>query len=373
MRDALAERLLANVMEWSPEDIARERPILQAMATYKYDEYQQFAPGMRFVERLALWLSQFKTKEERQVAYDFVRKRLIFYSSAEMIHLVSIAFPDHILPLLFSRAAQSLKIAEKSISRIANSIEFRELQRRCLFLGLSDGAHIDIFRRSNPDLTHEQILQTYEISTGKAQSMKNELNKDIEQILNKDKQKEKDAYFRVVFLLDDFSGSGMSYIRKDISSGRFEGKIAKFYEQLVNPESSVLKLISLKDLHICVVFYIATEKSRSHITELLHELSNQHNIEWSIQIVQLISNDFMLQNSVDAKLLELTESYYDPSVEDEHTRKGGTDVKRGFARCSLPLVLSHNTPNNSIFLLWAEEKFKVQGLFPRVSRHRSEP
>jgi len=37
MRDALAERLLAEIMGWSPEDVARERPSLQAMATYKYD------------------------------------------------------------------------------------------------------------------------------------------------------------------------------------------------------------------------------------------------------------------------------------------------------------------------------------------------
>ena len=32
MRDPLAEWLLATVMEWSQEDVARERPILQAMA-----------------------------------------------------------------------------------------------------------------------------------------------------------------------------------------------------------------------------------------------------------------------------------------------------------------------------------------------------
>ncbi len=60
MRDALAERLLANVMAWTPEDVARERPVLQALAAIKYDEYQQFSPGMRFVESLALWLAQFE-------------------------------------------------------------------------------------------------------------------------------------------------------------------------------------------------------------------------------------------------------------------------------------------------------------------------
>ena len=66
MRDQLAERLLARVMAWSPEDVARERPVLQAMAAYKYDEYQQFSPGMRFVESLALTLSRLKRLPKRR-------------------------------------------------------------------------------------------------------------------------------------------------------------------------------------------------------------------------------------------------------------------------------------------------------------------
>src|SRR5690349_194260 len=92
MKDALAERLLAAVMNWKEEDVARERPDLQAMAAYKYDEYRQFSPGMRFVESFALWLNQFQTQEERVIAYDFVKKKLVFCSSAEMYHLVAMAY-----------------------------------------------------------------------------------------------------------------------------------------------------------------------------------------------------------------------------------------------------------------------------------------
>src|SRR5688572_22633980 len=93
MRDALAERLLAKVMNWSPADVARERPILQALALLKYDEYQQFSPGMRFVESLALWLEQFEA-DERQIAYDFIRSRLVFLSEAEMAHFAAVMYPD---------------------------------------------------------------------------------------------------------------------------------------------------------------------------------------------------------------------------------------------------------------------------------------
>lgn len=54
MRRELAERLLANLMAWSDAEMATEREILDVFANYKYDEYQQYAPGRRFLESLAL-------------------------------------------------------------------------------------------------------------------------------------------------------------------------------------------------------------------------------------------------------------------------------------------------------------------------------
>lgn len=59
----------------------------------------------------------------------------------------------------------------------------------------------------------------------------------------------------------------------------------------------------------------------------------------------------------DAAFLALVDgdSYYRTRPLDEHETKGGTDtVKRGFAACGLPLVLAHNCPNNSVYLLWAD-------------------
>lgn len=77
MRAHLAERLLAAVMGWRAEDIGQERPVLQEMASFKYDNYQQYSPGMRFVESLALWLDQFRTREERAIAYEFFKRQLV--------------------------------------------------------------------------------------------------------------------------------------------------------------------------------------------------------------------------------------------------------------------------------------------------------
>src|SRR4051794_8120460 len=109
MREALAESLLAEVMAWDNDDVARERPALQAMADYKYDEYEQYAAGSRFIERLARWLGRFDAGS-RAAAYQFVRDRLVFISRAEMRHLIGLAYPDHVRPRLIARAAADLGV-----------------------------------------------------------------------------------------------------------------------------------------------------------------------------------------------------------------------------------------------------------------------
>jgi hypothetical protein len=220
MKDALAEWLLAEAMEWSQEDVARERPILQAMAAYKYDEYQQFFPGMRFVESLGLWVSQFKSAEEKRIAYEFVKRKLVFCSSAEMNHLVSMAYQDHIRPRLLYLAAECSGRNKWHVAKLVESSEFKLLRRRCLFLGLSDGARIDLFRRSNSrELTHEQIYPTYEISRARVDALLAELSVDLSGLLGEE-PKGADGTFRTLVLLDDFSGSGISYLDKDGKCGK---------------------------------------------------------------------------------------------------------------------------------------------------------
>jgi len=372
MREALAERLLAQVMEWTPADVASERPLLHAMAAFKYDEYQQFAPGMRFVESLALWLNQFKTKSERDAAYDFVKKRLVFFSNAEMAHFVSVAYPDHIRPLLIQNAARMLKMPDRYVVKITQSPQFHIIRRRCLFLGLSDGARIDVFRRCNPEISHEQILQTYELSQEKAGSVQEELQKDLRSIIGREATSD-ESYFRMIFLLDDFSGSGISYLRRYEKDSPFSGKIAKFYKQLIHYFTNPTNIVNLDDLYVGILLYVATEKTRNYLKKALSKLSEESRVNWGIHIVQYLPDKVACQAISDKDFLDLADCYYDSNAEDKHTQKGGKDVKCGFAGCGLPVVLSHNTPNNSMFLLWANpEQHTVRGLFPRISRHRSE-
>jgi hypothetical protein len=98
---------------------------------------------------------------------------------------------------------------------LAKSKAFKVLLRRSLFLGLSDGARLDIFRRSNrKDISHEQIYPLYDIPEAKAEDLKPKLEKDLRDILNETPDNDI-CNFKNIFLLDDFSGSGRSYLRKN--------------------------------------------------------------------------------------------------------------------------------------------------------------
>jgi len=51
-------------------------------------------------------------------------------------------------------------------------------------------------------------------------------------------------------------------------------------------------------------------------------------------------------------------------------KRRSSDAKYGYGDCGLPVVLHHNTPNNSLALLWSYDDRAVRGLFPRVQRHK---
>jgi len=370
MKDALAELLLATVMDWNSADVANDRPYLQTMAQYKYDEYQQFAPGTKFVESLALWLQQFKTTKERNIAYKFVKSRLVFFSSAEISHLVSMAYPDLIRSQMISKTASILGVPDCLIAKIVSTSQYKILKRQCLFLGMSDGAHMGVFRRStNSDLSNEQIWQAYEMPQGKSKNLLKKMREDVAKLAGKD-EKAINQQFRMIFLLDDFSGSGRSCVRYSKNGKEIEGKVCRVFNDIVSGNLSTL--FDVQDLYIGIVLYVATNQAIEHIESVLKELFKGYDgIEWDVHVINRIDERVKLSDKSDQEFLQLVETYYDKSVEDEHTSVGGVDVRRGFAGCSLPLVLNHNTPNNSVFLLWANpDRLTVRGLFPRISRHR---
>ena len=340
---------------------------MQLLSEYKYDEYQQFSPGLRFIESLSLWLYHFKDTGKQNLAYDLFKKHLIFISIAELHHLIKITYPDFIKQYLIDHFSTQSNISNIFIKKIINDQAFHILRRKCLFLGLSDGARTDIFRRFS-GLKHEQVYPTYLITEEKSIELLEELNEDL--TINKYGLEK----FNIVFLLDDFSASGISYLRKN-SVNEFKGKIQKFYQQLKlqNDESSnfVRNLFDMSNLKICVVLYVATTKAKKKIEFAAEELMKLDNIVIDVIVIQEIDDSLGLTDDDLGDLSLVLSEKFDPDVSSKHYKKGKHEKPYlGFDECGLPLIMSHNCPNNSLPIFWHETTDKkYRALFPRLQRY----
>tara|TARA_R110002124_G_scaffold69776_4_gene187402 strand:+ start:3177 stop:4283 length:1107 start_codon:yes stop_codon:yes gene_type:complete len=366
MKDQNALKVLAKVMGWEKTDLVSEYlPKLQLLANYKYDHYQQFSPGKKFIESLALWLNQFELKD-RETALNFVMEKLIFISDAELSHLVDTAYPDQIVQERIRLVAGETGRPIFHIGKTIASARFSELTIKTLYLGLSDGARTNELRRAGKgEISNEQIWQAYELGEEKAGDMIDELRNALDSAC----MKSSPSRFNLVWLIDDFSGSGNTYIRYDADKLKFKGKIKKIYERL-----NVGDLVDKSHYEVYLLLYIATRQAIDHIEYWAERFTSENGYKpLQLRVISIIDNENQLVRDASTPLGAILtgEKYYDDKAHDKHTKIGGTeDVRMGFAECGLPIVLSHNTPNNSVYILWGPASYKFQGLFPRVSRHK---
>lgn len=361
-----AASLLARVMGWDDvESVRAVQDRLQLLADYKYDHYQRFEPGRRFIESLALWLRRFD-QADRERALDLVTRRLVFFSDEEMSHLVRTAYPDLIVQERMRLVAEEQDIPAHRVEEISRHVRFQELRLKSLYLGLSDGARTSELRRASfGEIGNEQIWQAYELGEEKVGDMVSELK----EALAKEGIKSDQSRFNLVWLLDDFSGSGNTYIRYDNAEKRFKGKIKKIFDRLRKGD-----LVEPQHYEVFLLLYTATRQAIDHIEYWAERFTSDHgHTPLKVRVLCPIEPDTALTRGPDAADFQglLTHPRYtDPKAADKHFKEGGTDDPRlGFAACALPVVLSHNTPNNSVYILWGPEHSKFGGLFPRVSRH----
>ena len=370
MKAESAERLLYKIMGWNnPEETKNAYADLHALAVSGYDHYGQFRPGMRFVESLALWLNQFPA-DKRDIAYRFVKNNLLFVTEAQMKQIVSIAYIDYVTPILIEQVAkESLGcISPWKTTKMYNSDEFKILHDQCLFTGMSDGAHIDDFRRSNTRINHEQVSRTHEINRARTDKIKNKLNDRLKKYLsNSPKQ-----YFRNVFLIDDFAASGTTYLREnnDEPNG-INGKIGSFYNSIKDPEDPMHKLVDCDDLRIYVILYIATENVIRKLNKIGKEKLKP--IPFEVIPIHILPESIGFNEQDDPEFSELIKEFGCANLEQNlHLAQGNIEKPYlGFNQCALPLILYHNTPNNSLPILRRnDDKDTFKGLFPRIDRHQ---
>ena len=169
--------------------------------------------------------------------------------------------------------------------------------------------------------------------------------------------------------MDDFSGSGNTYIRFDSEKGKFKGKIKKIYERLHQGD-----LIDTAHYEVFLLLYVATRQAIDHIEYWSERFTSENNYKpLQVRVLCVIEPEVGLTQGIPIELQSILTNpkYYDPVAFDEHIEVGGTTTAQlGFAGCALPVVLSHNTPNNSVYVLWGSEAHGFPGLFPRVSRHK---
>jgi hypothetical protein len=367
--------LISEIMSWPDDGTAtREYRWLRLMSSAKYDGYSDFRAGSRFPENFATWLKQFDP-EDRQTAYDFVKNRLVYISAAEMQRIIEAFVPETVTPFLRRLAADEVGIAPHEVwGNPEGAAAFRKLLRRSLFVGLSDGARIDILRRANArKLSQEQIVPMMNVDPNKWVDLGKKLRE----------AEGKDAQFDRVYLIDDFTASGTTFIRE--VKGEWKGKLKKFDDLVADARNTAqLRKVPFpisENYAVHIHHYVSTAQARTALLDRVADASSKWTArdygEADIGEGLLLPASLKMEPSTDAAMLALCDKYYDHELYErlkEHCEEAGqTDMKLGYANCALPLVLEHNTPNNSIPLLWAETNGTkgrpMRPLFRRRDRH----
>ncbi|WP_234902066.1 hypothetical protein [Agrobacterium rubi] len=376
MANSMALNLIAEVMGWEEGETSpanREYAWLKMMSSIKYDGYADFRAGVRFIESLAVWLKQFD-KADRATAYDFFKRRLVYISPAELQCLIEIFVPEVVTPHLRKVVAQQLGIKPYEVWATRLGMEaFTNRLRSTLFIGMSDGSRMDILRRANVGrLNQEQVITTLTVDDEKWTSLGGKLRKVLGAT----------AKFDSVYLIEDFTGSGTTFIRQE-EDGKWDGKLAKFNKAVRVARNNLNDKFPLAEnfaLHIH--HYISTDQARTSLDERIAFARDNWDdkVFGSVSVsegIRLPAN-LKLERDTDAEILDLCDRYHDPGLDkrlEEHlTAAKKSTIKLGYADCALPLIMDHNTPNNSIPLLWAETEAErghhsMQPLFRRRDRH----
>jgi len=359
MKRELALRLLESILpDWDEESLKNLFKDLDMLADYKYNHYEMYQPGRLFFENLYLWLKALD-EAERDVALRFVQEQLIFISREEFQQLTQVLYYDHIRQRQLDLAAEITGIPRFQVHRLSTSSALKQIERASLYVALSDGARIDYFRRQNLKINNEQVLTTYQPNEEKVQGLISDLEKELG----------KGARFRCLFLIDDFCGSGKTLLREETKADGSATVLAGILARL-KTKSKLLDAFGNDDAYIYFCPLMTTECALMRIAELIPKLEPPLN-RTVLLPAAVLSDAVRIRPPTDdvaapEGMAALCINHYRADLEDIHTRR----VMFGYEDCGLPVILHHNTPNNSIYLLWSR-KWDAP-LFVRYERHGRE-
>jgi hypothetical protein len=225
-----------------------------------------------------------------------------------------------------------------------------------LILGLADGARLDRLRRASPGLSHEQFYLTPELGPGAIANMKSKLEEALRKL-----ELPGPPCFTHILLVEDFSGTGYTLLRN--KDGEHEGKLAKAATHVRDlKDKGVVDAAAT----VSLVLYVASHQAETHLRGELERAA----MDWNVDVVQQLPDEIRVR---DPEMVALCERHFDEALTDDI--KGRPVL--GFSDAALPLVLHHNSPNNSICPLWGDttedpESDQRRALFPRYERHHAD-
>lgn len=368
MKAKLAMRLLADLMDWDENQATAEFSWLALLVEAKYDHYHGYSPGAHFFANLLAWIGQFK-QEDRKTAYNFLRNRLIYVCQREMHHLVNLTMPSIQEEMRRQVAAELSLPYYKTWGNAQAETRLKLMGIRTLYVGLSDGAKTDVFRRENEGhVSNEQVVAASEISDEKW----NKLTKELRKRLDLNGFNTEEALFERICLLDDFTASGTTLIRYE--ENEWSGKIPTFCRQNKDRVGTSQDKAIAEGCWIHAHHYLASDKASSITVDKADQYQRENSkFKLVLTFSYVLGSDIVIDDTSLPDLVKLFTDHYDPSIEDNIV---GKDIWFGYKQGGLPLVLYHNTPNNSVALLWASSTSrwaapapKMKPLFSRKKRH----
>lgn len=283
--------------------------------------YRSFDGKKAFEKKMLLWLNQFDVLD-RSFMLNFIVKNLDFVSEKDIE-----------------------KSAKEAIERVYKTSENNYDLKQTIFMGLTDGARMDLLRYISNGLDNHQFCMDYEISDKKIMNILRKLDKESCDI----KGKSKDIR---IHLVDDFSGSGISYFR--FENGLWKGKLKRFMDSIY------LKFSNKRKVYLFLYLYYASSNAVEYIQNIFKML--YPDVEFKIEVINVVK-----KISLNKKEEEMLQKYFDDELLNDKNYLKGICSKPylGFNEASLCTVFYHNAPNNCFPIIW----YGKNALFPRKNRH----